>query len=50
MSATYYTICKRYYDQGIYSDDDLKRFVKSGKLTKDEYEKITGNPYKEDKK
>lgn len=49
MSATYYAICKRYYDQGIYSDDDLKRFVKSGKLTKEEYKEITGKAYKEAK-
>ena len=49
MSTTYYEICKRYYNQKIYSDDDLKRFVKSGKLTKEEYKEITGKAYKEAK-
>jgi uncharacterized XkdX family phage protein len=48
MSQRYYEICKRYYDQGIYTDDDLKKFVAKGKLTPEEYEEITGKKYKED--
>ena len=45
-----YDIVKRYYDAGYYTDEDVAKFVKKGKLTPEQYEEITGKPYKEDKK
>ena len=36
-------IVKRFYDRNIYSADDVKKFVLSGKITDDEYKQITGN-------
>lgn len=40
-------VVKRYYDTGRYSKDDVKKFVKAGRLTEEEYETITGEPYTE---
>lgn len=37
-----YKIVKRYYDKGIYSADDVKKFVQAGKITEDEYKEIVG--------
>lgn len=42
-----YKIVKRYYDKGYYDDEDVKVFVRAGKITPAEYEEITGVPYKE---
>lgn len=42
-----YKIVKRYYDTGRYDNDDVKKFVAAGKLTEDEYFKITGEPYEQ---
>lgn len=42
-----YKIVKRYYDKGYYDEEDVKVFVRAGKITPEEYEKITGIPYKE---
>lgn len=42
-----YKIVKRYYDMGIYSKEDVKKFVKAGKITAEEYEQITGEAYSE---
>lgn len=42
-----YKIVKRYYDTGRYSKEDVAKFVKAGKLTEEEYEKITGEAYGE---
>ena len=42
-----YKVVKRYYDKGIYDNDDVKVFVKAGKLTAEQYESITGEPYEE---
>lgn len=36
---------KRYYNSGIYSKDDVKKFVVAGKITAQEYVEITGEPY-----
>ena len=38
-----FNIIKRYYDRGIYSSDDVYKFVRAGKLTSDEYYAIVGN-------
>lgn len=44
MSKLYKTV-KKYYDMGIYSDEQVKVFVKKGKITIAEYKQITGNDY-----
>lgn len=40
-----YVIVKRYYDKGFYSNEDVAKFVAAGKITAEEYEQITGEPY-----
>lgn len=42
-----YKIVKRYYDKGIYSAEDVAKFVKAGKITPEEYKDITGEEYAE---
>jgi uncharacterized XkdX family phage protein len=42
-----YSIIKRFYDNGIYSSEDVARFVKARKITVEQYEEITGNRYEE---
>lgn len=42
-----YKSVKRYYDKGIYSNEDVAKFVRAGKLTPEEYKKITGEEYTE---
>lgn len=44
MSTKYYKIVKRYYDEDIYTKEDVRKFVPK-KLTEEEYELITGEPY-----
>ena len=46
MSRLYKTI-KRYYDKGYYDSNDVATFVRAGKITAEEYELITGEPYEE---
>lgn len=46
MSRLFKTV-KRYYDKGIYTKEDVAQFVVAGKLTAEEYELITGEPYEE---
>ena len=38
-------IVKRYYDKGIYDKDDVKVFVRAGKITEAEYLEITSEVY-----
>lgn len=38
-----YKIVKRYYARGIYSNEDVAKFVHAGRLTLEEYEEITGD-------
>lgn len=40
-----FNIVKRFFDKGIYTADDVKQFVKSGKLTPEQYQEITGQDY-----
>lgn len=40
-----YKIVKRYYDRGIYSAEDVAKFVAAGKITAAEYADITGEEY-----
>ena len=39
MSRLYNTV-KRYYSNGIYTKEDVYKFVKAGKITKEEYVEI----------
>lgn len=38
---------RKFYNLGIYKDEQVAAFVEKGKLTAEQYEKITGEPYKE---
>jgi len=40
-----FRVVKRYYDAQIYSEADVGMFVKSGRLTSEEYKTITGQDY-----
>lgn len=42
-----YKVVKRYYDKGFYSKEDVKKFVRAGKITPEEYKEITGEEYVE---
>ena len=42
-----YKIVKRYYDRGIYSKENVAKFVQAGKITAEQYEEITGVKYTE---
>ena len=42
-----FKIVKRYYDKGIYSKEDVKTFVKAGKITAEQYKDIVGEDYAE---
>ena len=46
MSESYKKIVSRWYPK-IYSLDDVKVFVKAGRLTTEEYKQITGEDYAE---
>lgn len=47
MRSKYYKTVKRYYDKGIYDNDDVAVFVRAGKITEEEYKEITGEGYTE---
>lgn len=40
-----YKIVKRFFDRKIYTEDDVKKFVESGKITVEQYKEITGTEY-----
>jgi len=40
-----YKIVKRYFDLGIYTYENVGVFVKSGKITTEEFTEITGQNY-----
>lgn len=40
-----YEKVKRFFDCGLYSSEQVAMFVQKGKLTEEDYLKITGNPY-----
>lgn len=40
-----YNLLKKYYDMGIYNDENMKIFVACGWLTAEEYQEITGSIY-----
>ena len=43
----FFNIVKKYYDEGIYTKADVKKFVKAGKITPLEYHQITGEIYED---
>lgn len=40
-----FSIVKRYYDKGIYSNEDVAIFVRARKITTEQYQEITGDVY-----
>lgn len=40
-----FNIVKRFYDRGIYSAENVAVFVRSGKITSQQYTEITGEEY-----
>ena len=40
-----FKIIKRYYNRRIYTKENVAVFVASGKITKEEFKKITGTEY-----
>ncbi len=38
---------KKYYDEGLWSEERIKKLVKNNKLSKKEYKLIVGNEYEE---
>lgn len=40
-----FKIIKRYYDKGIYTNENVATFVRAGKITVEQYEEITGDLY-----
>lgn len=41
----WYDKIKRYYDGGYYTVDQVRSFVKVGKITEEEFTEITGQEY-----
>lgn len=42
MASSRYDLLKKYYDMGIYNDENMKVFVACGWLIPEEYKQITG--------
>lgn len=40
-----FNIVKRFYDNGIYSKEDIAKFVRARKITAVQYGEITGDSY-----
>lgn len=45
MASPRYNLLKKYYDMGIYTDENMKVFVACGWITTEEYKEITGKQY-----
>lgn len=45
--STIYNVVKRYYDSGRYTKENVAKFVTAGRITKEEYQLITGELLKE---
>jgi len=41
----WFQIVKRHFDAGRYTVEDVKVFVRAGKITPEQYEDITGQEY-----
>ena len=42
-----FDVVKRFYDIGLYSKANVRVFVQAGRITAEQYEQITGQPYVE---
>ena len=40
-----FELVKKYFDSGIYTNEDVKKFVLSGKITGEEYKEITNKDF-----
>lgn len=40
-----YQLIKRYYKMGLYTNDNLTKFVARGTITETQYKEITGEAY-----
>lgn len=40
-----FTMYKNFYDNGFYNKDNIRYFVQIGTLSKENYERIVGEPY-----
>ena len=40
-----FTSVKRYFDKGIYTAENVRTFVRAGRLTEEQYKEITGEDY-----
>ena len=45
MHSKLFEQIKKYYDLGLYTKEQVAMFVEKGKITPEEYEEITGEPY-----
>lgn len=45
MASTQYDTLKRRWEQGRISESMLRRYVKAGRITADEFKEITGIDY-----
>ncbi|MED5050672.1 XkdX family protein [Anoxybacillus rupiensis] len=45
MPLDYFSLVKRYYTAGYYTDNEVKIFVQNGKISEQQYQEITGEPY-----
>lgn len=43
-----YERVKHYYEIGLYSKEQVAMFVRKGRLTAEQYESITGDPWGEE--
>lgn len=41
-----YKMIKRYYDKGLYTNEEMKIFVNSNMITREQYKEITGVEFK----
>ena len=45
MKSMWFDSVKRYYDMGLYTDEQMKMFVKANMITAEEYKEITNKAY-----
>jgi uncharacterized XkdX family phage protein len=41
----WFSLVQRYYNAGYYTKEQVAVFVTSGKITPEQYQQITGDPY-----
>ena len=45
INFDWFYFINKYYQEGIYTKDDVKTFVAAGHITEDQYKQITGDDY-----